>query len=148
MRTITVAVIAFSISMAHVQKVNADDKQKAVSLVKQTIEYYKKNGKTKTLDAVTSGKFMEGSFYVMCQDMEAVVLAHPTDKTLIGRKMLDVPDANGKQWNREVVELMKTKGKGWVNFKFMNPSSKKMENKSSYFEKVDDIMFGCGIYTK
>ena len=44
--------------------------------------------------------------------------------------------------------LAKTKGKGWQDYKFTNPVSKKIEQKSAYIEKVDDLIVGCGVYKK
>lgn len=45
------------------------------------------------------------------------------------------------------VDLAKTKGKGWVEgYKFLNPVTQKIENKSMYLERVGDTLVGCGIY--
>ena len=40
------------------------------------------------------------------------------------------------------------KGKGWQNYKWTNPQTKKIEDKTAYIEKVDDMIFGCGAYKK
>ncbi len=40
---------------------------------------------------------------------------------------------------------MKTKDKGWQDFKFTNPQSKKIEDKTAYIEKVGNIIvMSCG----
>jgi hypothetical protein len=31
---------------------------------------------------------------------------------------------------------------------FTNPTTKKLEHKTAYIEKVDDFIFGCGAYKK
>ena len=43
---------------------------------------------------------------------------------------------------------MKTKDKGWQDFKFTNPLSKKIEDKTAYIEKVGDIIVMSGAYKK
>jgi signal transduction histidine kinase len=37
-------------------------------------------------------------------------------------------------------------GKGWVDFKWPNPTSKTIEQKSGYVIRVDDMLVGSGIY--
>lgn len=33
-------------------------------------------------------------------------------------------------------------------YKFTNPTSKKLENKTAYIEKYEDVIVGCGAYKK
>jgi cytochrome c len=42
--------------------------------------------------------------------------------------------------------VAKTKGTGWVDYKWVNPVSKKIEPKSTYIQKGDEYFLGCGIY--
>jgi hypothetical protein len=34
------------------------------------------------------------------------------------------------------------------DYKFTNPTSKKLENKTAYIEKYEDVIVGCGAYKK
>jgi signal transduction histidine kinase len=45
-----------------------------------------------------------------------------------------------------MVDIAKSKGKGWVDFKWPNPVTKAVESKSGYVERVDDFLIGSGIY--
>jgi signal transduction histidine kinase len=38
------------------------------------------------------------------------------------------------------------KGSGWSDYKWTNPVTKKIDPKSTYFQKVDDVILGCGVY--
>jgi signal transduction histidine kinase len=49
---------------------------------------------------------------------------------------------------KELIDEANAKGSGWVNYKWTNPASKKIDEKSTYFQKVDDVIFACGIYKK
>jgi cytochrome c len=49
---------------------------------------------------------------------------------------------------KERVEMMKTKDRGWQDFKFTNPLSKKIEPKTAYIERVGDVIVLCGAYKK
>ena len=56
-----------------------------------------------------------------------MILANPVNPAMIGKDLVDVPDADGKLFRREILELAKKKGKGWVDYKFKNPASGKVE---------------------
>ena len=40
----------------------------------------------------------------------------------------------------------KGKGKGWVDYKYPNPTTNKNQQKSSFLEFYDGLIIGCGIY--
>ena len=42
----------------------------------------------------------------------------------------------------------KTDGKGWVDYKWVNPVSKEIQAKSVYLEKSDDLIIASGFYKK
>ena len=67
---------------------------------------------------------------------------------MIGKNFIDIKDPDGKPFQRERVEMAKTKDRFWLDYKFTNPISKKVEPKSMYSEKVGDIIVNCGIYKK
>ena len=47
---------------------------------------------------------------------------------------------------KERIELVKAKGKGWQDYKYYNPTTKKMEDKRARAEIHDGYVFGCGAY--
>lgn len=53
---------------------------------------------------------------------------------------------NGKFIIKSFIEAVNGNGKGWVDYKWLNPIAKVIEPKCSYIEKVDDLIMGCGIY--
>ena len=46
----------------------------------------------------------------------------------------------------EFVTVATTKGSGWVDYKYQNPKTKQMDIKTTYVEKVEDIIICCGIF--
>ena len=42
--------------------------------------------------------------------------------------------------------MAQTAGSGWSDYDMLNPRSGRVEPKSMYFERVDDVVIGCGIY--
>ena len=128
----------------------ADDKEKAVALVKKAVAYYKANGMEKALDELNnpSGQFVDGALYVFGYDLKGNMLVNPVSPNLIGQNVMNVPDVDGKMFRKEIIETAVAKGSGWVDYKIKNPKTKEVEPKTSYFEKVDDVVLGCGIYKK
>jgi signal transduction histidine kinase len=55
-------------------------------------------------------------------------------------------DVDNKPFVQERVQIAKTKGKGWQDYSFLNPVSQKIEPKSMYIEKFEDMIVGCGVY--
>jgi hypothetical protein len=49
---------------------------------------------------------------------------------------------------KERVEIAKRNGKGWQEYKFQNPLTKRVEQKVAYFERVGDVIVLCGAYKK
>jgi cytochrome c len=93
-----------------------------------------------------SGPFVDGDLYIFVQDFKGTTLAHGVNKALIGKNLLNVKDADGKLFVQEFVSVATTKGEGWVDYKWPNPTSKKIESKSSFVKKVGDYIIGCGVY--
>ncbi|WP_436269596.1 cache domain-containing protein [Pseudoduganella sp. LjRoot289] len=120
----------------------------AMAMAKKAIAYLKANGREKAFAEINNhaGQFVDRDLYVVVYDLNGKNLAHGQNPRMIGKDLIDIRDADGKSYMRERVELIKTKGKGWQDYKFLDPLTKKIEPKSMYVEKVDDLIVGCGIY--
>jgi hypothetical protein len=121
-------------------------KDQAKAMVQKAIKFFNANGKEKTLEAITGGKFLEAELYVFAYNTEGVLIAHPVNKSLIGKNLIDVPDDAGKLFRKEIIQKAKISGSGWVDYKYKNPKTEKIEHKTTYFRKVKDIIICCGIY--
>ena len=145
---------ALLVSVLIVFCVNAQSKKStpsdAEAMVKKAITFYKANGKAKTFTAISDpkGKFVNGDLYVFVYDLTGKCLAHGGNAKQVGKDLIDLKDANGKAFVKERVDLAKSKGKGWQNYKWNNPATKQIEDKTAYIEKVDDVIIGCGAYKK
>jgi cytochrome c len=122
----------------------------AKALVEKAIAFVKENGKEKAFAAFgdPKGKFVIGDLYVFVYDMTGKCVAHGGNPKMIGKDLIDMKDADGKSFVKERVAIAKEKGKGWQDYKFSNPVSKAIEDKRAYVEKVDDVIVGCGAYSK
>ncbi len=122
--------------------------KEAQDLVAKAIAYYKAEGKDKAFAAINDpkGQFAKKDLYVFVFDFNVVCLAHGANKALVGKNFAELKDSNGKPFAKEIVDGAKSKGKGWVDYNWTNPTTKKIDAKSSYYQKDGDLVFTCGIY--
>jgi cytochrome c len=93
------------------------------------------------------GGFVDGELYVFCQDASGVVVAHGGNPKIVGRNMADVRGPDGRLANVEINRLGLSQGSGWLEFRWPNPATKRIELKSAYVLKVDDhTVCGSGYY--
>ncbi len=124
------------------------NREKAKAMVKEAVAFVKANGKEKAIAELNKpeGQFVKGEFYVFAYDLTGTVIAHPKRPELIGKNMINEPDSQGKLFRKEIVTKAQSKGKGWVKYMYVNPTSKKEELKSTYFRKENDMIICCGAY--
>jgi len=126
----------------------AADRDDAKALVKRAAAYVKYQGKEKALAEISKpkGMFDKGELYVFAYDLQGVMLAHPKNQALIGQNLIAVPDTEGKLFRKEIVEKAKSNGSGWVDYVYLNPETNRQEHKTTYIQKVGDIIVCCGVY--
>jgi signal transduction histidine kinase len=139
--------VCFVLGLVFASGAMASQKE-AKALVEKAAAYMKANGKDAALKEFgkAKGQFDKGDLYVFAYDMSATIVAHPKNPKLIGKNLMDVPDTDGKLFRKEIVETAKTKGTGWVDYKYLNPETKKVEAKTPYVLKVGDLVLCCGAY--
>jgi len=122
----------------------------AEAMVKMAITFAKANGNEAALVEISNpkGKFVDRDLYVTVYDMKGKCLAHGANKKMIGMDLIDLKDSDGKAFIRERVEIVKRDGKGWQEYKFSDPVTKRIEPKRAYIERYGDVIFMCGIYKK
>ena len=59
---------------------------------------------------------------------------------------MDLQDPDGRYITRERLQLLKKNNCVWQNYKYLNPVTKKIENKSTYLERVGNLYVGVGVY--
>ena len=122
----------------------------AEALVKKAISQIKADGKDKAFAEINNpkGKYVDRDLYIFVYDLKGVCVAHGFNQKMIGKDLSGMKDKDGKSYVQERIEIAKTKGKGWQDYKFTDPVSKKIEQKSAYIERVDELIVGCGVYKR
>ena len=123
----------------------------AIAMAERGAAVIKAKGKAEMMKKINAKDpdFVQGELYVDMRDIKTgIVLAHPYNPSIVGKDLTDVPDANGKKYRREIIELAAAKGKGWVDYQYKNPTTGKIEPKTTYILLVDDVVLEAGIYKK
>lgn len=143
---LSVALLALPGAAWSADKGSADE---AVAMVKKAIALIKAD-KAKAFAAISdtaNKEYHDRDLYVYVYDLNGVALAHGNNPKIVGKNLMALADSNGKLMIKEMADLAKSPaGKGWVDFKWPNPLTKAIENKSGYIERVDDMMVGSGVY--
>lgn len=127
----------------------AGSREDAKALVEKAVAFVKAQGKDKAFKEFTEGaQFKKDDLYIFVIDDKGVTLAHGGNPKLVGKDMSGLKDADGKFFIKEMADAAKAKGSGWADYKWTNPITKKIDNKSTYYQKTDDIIIGCGVYKK
>jgi hypothetical protein len=123
------------------------DQEAAKAMVHQAAAYLKANGTAKTLEEINDlkGQFVKGELYLFAIDQQGHMIAHGANPKLVGKSMLDFKDPDGKYFIQEFIRVAR-KGGGWVDYKWVNPVTRKTEPKSTYVEAIGDVIIACGIY--
>jgi cytochrome c len=149
LKGILVALMALTLSQGAQAEERATAAQ-ATALVKKAVAYIKANGKDKAFAEFSNpkGQFVDRSLYIFVYDLKGTSMAIGNGNAgkMVGKNLLDMRDAEGTYLIQGLIEVAKTKGSGWFDYKWPNPVSKAIEGKSSYVEKIDDLVVGCGIY--
>lgn len=120
----------------------------ATSMVKKGVTFIKANGRDKGYAEITSktGPFRYQDLYLVVYGLDGTVHAHGANEKMVGKNLIDLKDVDGKAFVRERVELAKAKGTFWQDYKFTNPETKKIEPKTMYCERLEDVIVCGGIY--
>ena len=120
----------------------------ATAMVKKGVAFVKASGKDKAYAEISnkSGQFIDRDLYLVVYGLDGTVRAHGANEKMIGKNLIDLKDIDGKEFVRERVELAKSKGTFWQDYKFTNPETKKIEPKAMYCEKLDETVVCGGVY--
>jgi signal transduction histidine kinase len=148
--TATVVAAALTLSCAAALASEPTEKD-AIAMAERGAAMVKAKGKEEVMKRITAKdpEFVQGSLYIDMRDVKTgIVLAHPYNPSIVGKDLTDVPDANGKKYRREIIELAAAKGKGWVDYQYKNPTTGKIEPKTTYILLVDGVVLEAGLYKK
>ncbi len=142
-----VALLCLALPTASPAEERATTKE-AELMVHKAVAFYKEQGREKALATFQDkkGVFTYRDLFVYAMSVDGVMLAHPFLPQLVGKPQLGFRDADGKLLGKGIVDLARTSGKGWIEYRLKNPANGKDEPKAAYVEAHDGVIFVCGAY--
>lgn len=97
-----------------------------------------------------TNRFIAKDAYIFVFDPNGVDLVHPAFPSLEGKNLLDQKDPQGKPFIRDMLQVARTRGSGWVDYLWPKPGESVSTLKSSYVSKARHgngwVLVGCGVY--
>ena len=145
------AMLAAGATWAWTDNATSATAREAEAMVKKGVAYIKANGKEKGYAAITNKDnkdFHDRDLYLAVHQLDGTAVAHGTNDKMVGKNFIEMKDIDGKEYIKERTELGATKTSFWTDYKFTNPTNKKIEPKTAYCERLDDTVVCGGIYKK
>jgi TRAP-type uncharacterized transport system substrate-binding protein len=124
-------------------------REDAVAMVHRVQTMYKTQGQEATFEAIRrkAKGFIDRDMYAYVIDLKGVVHANGAVPAVQGKNIYDFRDQNGDYLVRDEVEICKDPGHGWLDFRWLNPVTKVVEDKSAYLERLGtEFCTGVGVY--
>ncbi len=111
----------------------APSKNDVVALAGKGAQLVKLHGRVAMLAKIEAHdrQFKQGAPHLVMRGMNGITTVHPS-MTLIGKSLMDVPDAGGKPLRQQMLALARDKGRGWIGYKVRNRETGKVQASSSY----------------
>lgn len=94
------------------------------------------------------GKFKFGEVYVNVIDSNGTWLVYPPNPKNEGKSVLNIKDADGKLLVREIIRVATEQNEGWIEYRWLNPVSNKIEPKLTFVKQVPQtgLITYVGVY--
>lgn len=120
--------------------------EEALALLRRAVALVESEGPKKAIAVFNDaqGGFVDRDLYVFCMGPDYKMKAH-VDPGMRGVDVATLKDPDGKEIGRKLIELAQ-KGGGTLAYRWVNPVSKKVEDKVSFLEKAGPLFCGVGAY--
>jgi len=123
--------------------------QEAVQLVRAGAAFCNSHGRdalVAEVNRLAQGRFVDRDLYLMVLSADTgVFLAHGNNPRTLGLGPQS-KDVDGKAFVREMTEVARRQGEGWVDYKWAHPVTNEVLTKSTFVQRVGDVVLACGIY--
>lgn len=94
------------------------------------------------------GEFKQGEIYVCVIDLAGVWKVYPPRPVRVGVNVSGVSDPDGRLLVQDILALARIQGEGWVEYRWLNPATNRIEPKVTYVKRVpgQDLVAYVGVY--
>lgn len=96
----------------------------------------------------SDGEFKHGALYVTVIDFAGVWKVYPPRPAGVGMSVINVKDPDGRDIVRDILSVARDGGEGWVDYRWLNPASDRIEPKTTFVKRVpgQDLVAYVGLY--
>ena len=118
-------------------------------MLQHAIAHYKAVGRKQALADFTAKKppFSDRDLYVVCISSVHIVVANGGFADHVGTRADLMKDLDGKGVAEAAWEVTSGTGEGTVRYRWLNPATRTMETKMTFFARVGTDVCGVGVYT-
>ena len=96
-----------------------------------------------------NGGYIEDDLYVFVVGLDdGKFRAHGVSPRLVGSDGYALTDPNGQPIVRQMIDVLKDKDRGELDYAWRNPVTRQVESKHTLFRKVGDSLVGVGYYAR
>jgi uncharacterized protein len=135
-------------SILPAQAVDFGTRDEAVAMVKRIQEKFKKEGPDATFRAINNGQFNDRDLYPFVHTIDGTLhVANGAWPGIRGKNLHDMRDQDGKFTTQDFMRIASTPPyHGWSDFRWRNPQTGSVDDKSAWIERMGDYFVGVGIY--
>jgi TRAP-type uncharacterized transport system substrate-binding protein len=144
--SLTIALFAASAITANAAQFGTRDE--AVALVKRVQDKFKKDGPEATFNAVNAGQFNDRDLYPFIHTIDGTLhVANGAFPGIRGKNLHDMRDQDGKFTTQDFMRIATTAPyHAWSDFRWRNPKTGTIDEKSAWIERMGEYLIGVGIY--
>ena len=150
MRTLKTFAAASLLTFAAVPALQAQDRATAAeaeAMLAGAIAHYTDVGRDQALADFNDadGDFRDRDLYVFCVGPDDTMVAHPT---IVGTDVTTLADADGLEIGNHIISIGRESGSGTLDYRWANPTTGEVEDKSTFIEAVGDDVCAVGYYVE
>ncbi|PMM60601.1 cache domain-containing protein [Vibrio splendidus] len=125
----------------------SDAERRAKTLLAKAVIHVQKGGDESVSDFMSDPEYTDGELYVFALGIDGQFLASGgSSMVLVGDSVLDTQDVYGNPFFREMITKAVHNGFGEVQYHWTNPTDRMGEPKTTFFERVGDVIVAVGYY--
>jgi cytochrome c len=147
---IAAAAVTLSLGSVHAKTEEFGSQKEAQALVAKGLAHIKKVGPQKAYEEISAKApgWVDRDLYLTVYDLEGKCLAHGSNPKMVGKDLIDLRDADGKIFIKERMDLARSKGSFWQDYKWTDPVTRKVMAKTTYCERHQDTVLCVGVYKR
>jgi len=143
-------ILIFGTSALPVGAAEFGTREEAAAMVRRVQEKFKKEGPDATFRAINNRApgFADRDLYPFVTEVATgLCVANGVTPAVTGKILIDLKDQDGRFIIQEFIKIATaTPGRGWIDYRWLNPVTKTIEDKTALIERMGTYYVGVGVY--